>query len=265
MLTQRWREKRTSYRPPAEVISTREYEVATIDHGTAKNFVLTHHYSGTYPAARFRFGLHRHGQLCGVAIFSVPTNNLILTSTFHCPANDATELGRFLLLDDVPGNGESWFLARCFEHLRKLEMVGVTTFSDPIARKTADGTLIHLGHIGTIFQAFNGTYLGRGTPRTLRLFDDGKVLSDRAIQKIRSGERGWRYAAELLEHAGADQVGNDRLVWLHYWLPRVTRMLRHPGNHRYAWPLTKTARRLLPRSLPYPKWNTLFRPESFSN
>ena len=87
---------------------------------------------------------------------------------------------------------------------------------------------------------------------------DGGVLSDRAIQKIRSGEQGWKYAAAELERFGTPAVGADRRAWLAEWLPRLTRPLKHPGNHRYAWPLTRTARRLLPSGLPYPKWEPLF-------
>lgn len=259
MLNQRWNQQRTSYRPAGEVINPREYEVAPLDKTNAKEFVLTHHYSRTYPAARFAFGLYRGENLCGTAVFSVPCNDLVLTNVFQCPAADAIELGRFVLLDSVPANGETWFLGRCFEYLRREDLVGVTTFSDPIPRKTIDGRLVHPGHVGTIFQAFNGTYLGRGTPRTLRLLPDGTVMSDLAIQKIRSGERGWRYAAALLEHAGAPTPAEDRLAWLKYWLPRMTRSSRHPGNHRYAWPLTKLARRSMPRRLPYPKFDLLFR------
>lgn len=259
MLTQRWKNRRESYRPAGEVINTRLYEITRIDETSAKEFILTNHYSGSYPAARFRFGLYRAAQLCGVAVFSHPSNDRVLTNIFRCPAIDAVELGRFVLSDSVPANGETFFLGRCFEHLRRLDLVGVTTFSDPVPRRTADGRLVHPGHIGTIFQAFNGTYLGRGTARTLRLLPNGTVLSDRAIQKIRAGETGRRYAAGQLESAGASPPDGDHAVWLNYWLPRVTRPLRHPGNHRYAWPFTRFAKRALPGSYPYPKFDPLFR------
>jgi hypothetical protein len=32
--------------------------------------------------------------------------------------DQAATLGRIVLLDEVPGNGETWFVARCFELLR---------------------------------------------------------------------------------------------------------------------------------------------------
>lgn len=251
---QRWAEGRSTFRPAGETIRTAEYDVEAIaGDAIARGFVKCHHYSGSYPAARFRFGLYRRGALAGVAVFSVPCSARVLTSVF--PALDTSvELGRFVLLDEVPGNGETWFLARCFEQLRSRGIVGVVSFSDPVPRDTLAGARIFPGHVGTIYQAHNARYLGRGTARRLQLLPDGRVLSARALQKIRDGGQGWRYAAGQLEAIGAppapvDDV--DRRAWLREWLPRLTRPLAHPGNFKYAWSLNR--RVTLPASLPYPK------------
>ena len=104
------------------------------DDATAKAFVREHHYSGSYPAARWRFGLFRRGVLQGVAVFSHPCNDRVLTSIFPGPATGSVELGRFVLLDEVPGNGETWFLGRCFARLRREGLAGVVAFSDPCRR-----------------------------------------------------------------------------------------------------------------------------------
>jgi hypothetical protein len=253
-MNQRWLFRSSSFRP-AEPIRTADYEVAEIKKDAqAKSFVLAHHYSGSYPAAKFRFGLFTRGQLVGAAVFSVPCTDLVLTGTFQgMPAEDGTDLGRFVLLDSVPGNGETWFLARCFELLRKEQIAGVVSFSDPEPRKTADGQTVFPGHIGTIYQAHNAVYFGRATPRTLRMLPDGSVLSARAISKLRARAKGWRYTAELLTAHGADEPGEDLNTWADHWLPLITRPQRHHGNHKYAWGLDKSARRLLPTSQPYPK------------
>jgi len=59
-MNQRWRERIGSFRRPDESINPTRYEVAALDEDRiAKSFIQTHHYSGTYPAARFRFGLYR--------------------------------------------------------------------------------------------------------------------------------------------------------------------------------------------------------------
>jgi hypothetical protein len=251
-MNQRWRSSRDSYRPPEETIRTREYDVEELTRDTeAKQFVLEHHYEGSYPAARFRFGLYHHGLLVGVAVFSHPMNDKTVTNVFPGPATDAVELGRFVLLDEVPGNGETWFLARAFEQLRRKELRGVVSFSDPVPRTNVRGRTVFLGHIGTIYQAHNGQYLGRGTPRTLKLLPDGQVLSDRVIQKIRAREQGWEYGIDLLVQHGAPVPEGDLREWLQLWLPRITRPLRHPGNHKYAWELSK--RRRLALVNVYPK------------
>ena len=68
-VVQRWTGGRATYRPAREVIDTRALDVGAIpDDTTARAFVETHHYSGSYPAARFRFGLHERGVLVGVAV-----------------------------------------------------------------------------------------------------------------------------------------------------------------------------------------------------
>ena len=154
-MNQRWRRSRASFR--SDTIRTAEYDVAAIpDDTTARAFVVTHHYSASYPAARFRFGLYHRGTLAGVAVFSHPCNDRVLTSIFPGPATASIDLGRFVLLDAVPGNGETWFLGRCFELLRQADIRGVVSFSDPFPRETVAGDLFFGGHVGTIYQAHNG-------------------------------------------------------------------------------------------------------------
>lgn len=258
-MNQRWLLRRSLYRPPEERINTAEYEVAEIaGDDDARTFIETHHYSRSYPAARFRFGLYRKGHLAGVAVFSVPCNDSVLTNVFPLPPACLAELGRFVLLDSVPGNGETWFLARCFACLRSRDLSGIVSFSDPLPRRSLDGKIVHKGHIGTIYQAFNGIYLGRSAPRTIHLLPDGSVLNARTLQKVRALERGWRYGAELLEGLGAPPLKGDPCRWLSEWLPKLTRSVRHPGNHKYGWALDRAAQRAIPASLPFPKLDPLF-------
>ena len=253
---QRWREGRDAYRPPDEPIRTADYDVVALaDDAAAKAFVLEHHYSRSFPAARWRFGLYRRGVLQGVAVFSHPCNDSVLSSVFPGRPTDSVELGRFVLLDEVPGNGETWFLGRCFARLRREGLAGVIAFSDPCRRLNAQGVPVFGGHVGTIYQAHNGVYLGRGTPRTLTLLPNGQVLSDRTQQKVRSADRGLRYAVALLVGQGAELPLSDDptelAAWLRLWKDRLCQRVRHRGNHKYAWPMSRRVRLLA--SLPYPK------------
>ncbi len=190
-----------------------------------------------------------------MAVFSHPCNDRVLTSIFPGRATDSVELGRFVLLDEVPGNGETWMLGRCFCLLRRVGLAGVVAFSDPCRRLNRQGELVFGGHVGIVYQAHNGVYLGRGTPRTLTLLPDGSVLSDRAQQKVRSADQGVRYAIGRLVACGADRPRSCEPAvlgaWLRQWKSRLCRLVRHRGNHKYAWPLGRRVQ--LPPSLPYPK------------
>lgn len=253
---QRWRDRRDSYRPKGEPFDPRSHEVAAIpDDTTAKSFVVRMHYSGSYPAARERFGLYERGALVGVAVFSVPAHPRVLDVLPGSDALAKVELGRFVLLDRVRANGESWFLARCFEQLRRRGYTGVVSFSDPHPRSAADGRLVFPGHVGCIYQATNAVFAGRATARSLRLLPDGSVLNDRALQKVRAREQGWRYVVESLMKAGAPPPSDlaDLRPWLRTALAATTRLSRHPGNYRYMFGLTPAVRKRLPASLPYPK------------
>ncbi len=262
-VAQRWRDRVGSYRPAGETIRTSDYEVAAIDgvgaDTVAGGFVREHHYSASYPAARFRFGLYRRGELAGVAVFSHPCSEVVLAA-LPGERMARVELGRFILLDDVPGNGETWFHARALELLRRDGLESILSFSDPFPRATFAGVRVFRGHIGTIYQAANGAFLGRGPRRSLRLLPDGRVLSARAIDKLRSGDRGWEYVAKLLESFGAHHVVPGRQT-LARWLPRLTRTVRHPGHLKYAWGLSRSSRRAIEQlaraagSLPYPKFD----------
>lgn len=252
---QRWNGGRDSYRPAGEPIDTRAYEVAPIPTDrVAKAFVARHHYSGTMPPARWRFGLWRGEALVGVAVFSVPQN---FATYRDLPGERAecVDLGRFVLLDDVPANGETWFLARAFELLRREGVVTIVSFSDPSPRTSGDGTVVFQGHIGTIYQAHNAVYLGRSKAERKWMTPDGRVIPGRALTKIRHRRQGWRYATAELVELGAEplRAEEDAVAWVNRWVPALCRPLRHPGNHKYAWTLRRKARKHLPRGLPYPK------------
>lgn len=258
---QRWQDRRSSWRHVSEGgFDRRRYDVVELlDDTTPRAYVERHHYSGTYPAAARRYGLFQAAELVGVAVLSVPVQAKVLTAVFPElePYRESLELGRFVLADEVPANAESWFLARVFDLAAAAGVAGVVSFSDPLPRTSVDGGLVFKGHIGTIYQATNAAYLGRGTARSLMLLPNGLVLNARAVQKVRSGERGTDYVEQLLCRYGAPpRAGRPGPAWLPEALAAAhVRSVRHPGNHRYAFRLGPRRKRItvgLP-SGPYPK------------
>lgn len=255
-VAQRWRDRRESFRRRGEDFASRNYEVASIDSDTiAKRFVCRHHYSGSYVAARERFGLYRSGELVGVAVFSVPCHPAVITNWFDfADWRAGLELGRFVLLDDVRFNAESWFYARCRELLTADGYLGIVSFSDDQPRTTAAGQIAFGGHVGTIYQASNGVLRGRSKRQTARLLPSGRVWHRRNRGKVLNLDPGWEGAVTQLELAGAPPFRpDDREAWLTDAIARFTRPLRHPGNLRYLWGLDRRVRQSLPASDPYPK------------
>lgn len=264
---QRWREGTASWRRVSDGgFDRRRYGVIPLEHTDAKEFVVRHHYSGSFCASRLAYGLYGPSGLCGVAVLGVPMRAAVLTNVFPqlTPYSQTLELARFVLLDEVPANGESWMLGRVFALAAEAGLRGIVSFADPMARYAfdEDGRSYETtpGHCGLIYQATNARALGRSTPRTLTLVN-GRVLSARTLQKIRAGESGCEAAEEHLRRLGAParQRGQDRARWLAHALDRIgAYRVRHPGNYRYAWPVGLTRREratvvIAPQRTGYPK------------
>lgn len=274
-LCQRWRDHRHSWRHTSEGgFNPSRYDVALIDEDApAKAFVEQHHYSRSYPAARFRVGLYERSlkdlSLVGVAVFAIPMQARVLTSAFPRlePYTESLELGRFVLLDRVPANAESWFIAAAFKQVAEHGVRGVVAFSDPVPRLTRAGDVLSPGHVGTIYQASNGVYAyERSAPRTIWLGPDGRVLSARAAAKVRGLERGHEYVERQLVEWGARPRGDQPAS---QWLTTAivdagVRRVRHPGNHRYLFRVGRTRRErsriaIAMRPAAYPKKETEWR------
>lgn len=243
---QRWRQHRSLYRPAGEPIDASRYEVRPLEEAAARAFVCAHHYSRSFPAAIFRAGLyHRPSpfawELVGVAVFSVPCNNQVVPS--YVPgvtAGQGCELGRFVLLDEVPANGETFFLGKSRRLLRaaKPHLRAVVAYADPLERRDAAGNLVKPGHNGTIYKSFNGRYHGRSKPRTLFTTPGGQMVNERTLSKLRQQDTGREYAARQLVDLGAPAM-TDREEPADY-LTRIERLgvlrrMRHPGNHVFTW------------------------------
>ncbi|MGQ3044106.1 MAG: Mom family adenine methylcarbamoylation protein [Brevundimonas aurantiaca] len=261
--SQRWRERRSLYLADRETVRPQDYDVRPIEEREARDFVRYHHYSGTFPAARLSVGLFAAGgsALKGVAVFSVPMNQAVTPKhTGLVEPRAAAELGRLVLLDDVPQNGESHFVSRAFRCLRaeKPEILAVVSYADPTPRFGDGGTLLKPGHIGQAYQALSASLRGRTLPRYQYILPKGQIVSERALAKIRAQDQGHRYAAAQLAAGGVEprRAHEDPRAWLRRILAegQIQRRLG-AGKYVYAWPLTLAARlaaRDLP-TLPYPR------------
>lgn len=263
---QRWRHGQSLFLMPEQndAFDRRCYSADVVSEETARDFVVREHYSRSYPAAVFRVGLFGPGaKLEGVAVFSVPMNRHVVPAYTRVEAKEGVELGRFVLLDRAPRNSETFLLGEAFRLLRRErpKLKAVVSYSDPVARRDRDGAILTPGHVGIIYQAHNGRYMGRGSARTLQVGPDGRVLSERTISKIRLGESGWESAQRMLQGMGAParEFGEDGASWVKRVLASgMFNAVRHPGNHVYAWAVARGPRRReleknFRPGLPYPK------------
>lgn len=248
--SQRWRERRALWARDLELIDPSAYRVEVIDHAVARAFIARHHYLPTYPAAQVAVGLFdRSGALEGVAVFAVPTTGAVISrhTGFDDPARGCV-LARLILTDAVPQNGESFFVARAFRHLRRERpgIEAVVSYSDPGA-----------GHIGRVYCALSAAHRAITRPRTMLRVGD-ITISGRTLSKIRLGEQGHAGAIDQLVALGVPRpsISEEPRRWL-WRLQRERHLLAHQqaGLYAYCFELTREARRrgrALPR-LPYPK------------
>lgn len=272
---QRWRKGRASYRPPREVIDPRRFGVEIISEATAKRYITENHYSRSMPPARLCVGLMRttkaacRPELVGAAVFSVPITGAVISRWTGVEPAAGVELGRFCLDDSVEGNGESFCLARAFRILAAElpEVHAIVSFSDPMQRLTAAGQIAMPGHVGAAYQSTSARHVGRSRPRTLLFDTDGRVVSERALTKLRNDESGAKYAYAQLTAAGAPrrrmgESGRDYVTRAINEGP--FRRVKHPGNLCYIWASPSAPRHVqahFPPALAYPKaWNTLVSP-----
>ncbi|WP_212237556.1 hypothetical protein [Catenulispora pinistramenti] len=271
---QRWRHGRHSFVPrSAGGFRSEHYSVEPVDVATARGFVATHHYAASWVVDRYRLGLfHTAGgtpNLIGVAVFGIPMSKKVLTNPLPDwePYVQTLELSRFVILGDpqhpgatpgvAPANIESWFLARCFEHLAARDVRGIVAFSDPIPRTVGD-RMVMPGHAGIIYQASNAVYTGQGTARTVIMLPDGTSLPARAVSKIRRAERGHTAVERRLIALGAPaRIGPDPGAWIRDALVSIgATPIAHPGNHRFVMATAARFRRRMRIALPampYPK------------
>jgi len=240
-LDKRWKNGTERFVVPANVFDPTRYRVDTVSHRDAKAMVLKEHYSGSWVAARFTFGMYCDRELVGVAVFSVPMSQAVLRAHLAVEPHEGIELGRFVMTPEVGFNGESFFLARALRYLKQADskIQKVLSFADPLERRnTLSGELTKAAHHGCIYKATNAERLGRSSPRWLHVLPNGNVVSPRTLSKIRNEEQGRAYAEALLTRGGIDprRPFESGRAWLDRTVPTMLRV-HHPGNYAFGFTL----------------------------
>jgi hypothetical protein len=123
-------------------------------------------------------------------------------------------------------------------------------FADPLPRPDIGMP----GHIGQLYRTLGAWYCDRATARSgMIILPDNTAISDRSIQKVRSGERGASGVVSRLQLLGAPPKPDliDGTTWLAQAFAALkVRRVRHRGVHRFIFALgTQRQRRLVEHDL----------------
>lgn len=273
--TQRWRDRRASYRRRGEAFDPSAYGVELIRKNPARDFIVQHHYSASMPSTSVRVGLFRARhffapELVGVCTFGTGASQASVPRWTGLPADEGLQLNRLVLLDEVPFNAETWTLARAFALLQaaRPRVRVVLSYSDPVPRRDEAGVVSMPGHVGAAYQAKGARYVGRSDPETKWLDARGCLLDGRSLSKVRALDRddpakskGGAAFARHLVALGAP--GRRPLETWTGWVWRITwgvdgpfTRMEHPGNHVYVFDAAGVANELPSSACPalaYPK------------
>jgi len=183
-----------------------EYSVEMIPSALGKAFIIEHHYSHGVHNGPICVGLLHHGKLVGVCAFASPSSENVRSSIFGDDYKDSViELHRLVLLDEVPKNGESFFIVRALKELKKARPYynAVISFADPTEN-----------HLGVIYQATNAFYCGRSAPATFFLDETGRLRHPRQngknITVEMARQRGWKPTKREGKHRYLYLLPDDR-------------------------------------------------------
>jgi len=148
------------------------YSVIKINQKYAREIILRHHYTHAWTKNKHNIGLLKDGMIVGVAVYGSPVGRHSAKSISpFIKENQVLELTRLWVADSEGKNTESWFIGQTFKWIRKHdpEIKALISYSDPSA-----------GHKGTIYQATNWLYQGRGTDDYIYVLN-GKNVHPRTV------------------------------------------------------------------------------------
>lgn len=161
---------------------------------------IRRHYLHGWPAVNVAiFGAFADGITVGACVFSLPPRETAIRL-----GGVTWELSRLWLVDEMPRNAESWFIAKCIKAIRssRPEVAFLVSYADPSA-----------GHVGTIYRASNWRF-------------DGMTDAERKTPRFDYLWNGKRYARK--GHIPKDATGVERI-------PRVSK-------YRYVYAMQRRKR-----------------------
>ena len=186
------------------------------EYKAAKFAVENWHYSGCMPAIKnVNLGVWEGGDFIGAVIFSRSANNN-LGKIFNLGQSQYAELTRVALDDHQSPVSQIVSYAIKKLHKKDTGLECLFSYADPIQ-----------DHTGTIYQAMNWYYLGRGAKSR--------------VGKPQGCDR-WMHGRQIGRLSQTGKIDRDKVEWKQV-----------PGKHKYVYPLTDDVeQKVKAMAKPYP-------------
>lgn len=205
-------------------------EIRRVSYALAKQIILKYEWLGTMTPSRHHYGLFFGPWCAGVVCYTFVTATVYGHKEFCVTRDEFVTLSRGACVHWAPPGANSRLVSVSLRLLAEdSDCKVVVAYSDEDA-----------GEIGTIYQACNWFYIGRGQSNYQFIAPNGRIYDNKIVYDLRerSGRLDtvtWSEQRDALLKAGWQvQMSNPK--------------------HRYAYPLTKSMRkRLEGMAQPYPK------------
>jgi hypothetical protein len=193
-----------------------DLQVDWCEYQAAKFSVENWHYSGCMPAIKnVNLGVWESGNFIGAVVFSRPAN-ANLGDIFSLDQSQFAELTRVAL--DEHQSPVSQIVTYAIKKLKTKDpgLKCLFSYADPVQN-----------HTGTIYQAMNWYYLGRGSKSRL-----GRE----------KGKTDWKHSRQIQRLVQTGRVDRENIEYKTV-----------PGKHKYVYPLDdEIEHKVKPMSQPYP-------------
>ena len=213
--------------PPVPHLDIGRSEVRQVSRKIAKQVIVKYEWLGTMAPSTHHYGVFFGSFCAGVVCFGFSAGaNINSSKEFNLDKQELAYLARGACVHWAPKGSNSRLIASACKLLRQESEARLV-----IAYADTDG-----GEIGTIYQACNWVYIGRGSS-TQQFVSPGGVIRDQKLP--------W----DLKRKKGRTRQ---------YWVKRLldtgwTRQKSNP-KHRYVYPLDRAMRRQIEKlRQPYPK------------
>lgn len=164
------------------------WEVKQIEAKQTHKYILEKHYAQRLPSISFAYGLFQSNELKGILTIGKPASPPLCAGIMGSKYKHVVyELNRLVVVECLPKNSLSYFVAEVLRMLSNTELL-LVSFAD-------DG----VGHNGYIYQATNWIYTGKTKERT---------------DKYMPGNKHPRHYNEIYSHIRKCRTAKHRYIYI---------------------------------------------------